>query len=70
MFKRAIKVSLVKDKKTEKDSDQTNTPPVDYVQIARESGKDVVIAVGALIGGYIVLDTLRQVTVTIVKAKF
>ena len=71
MFKRyAIKTSLVKNPKpSKKDTEETTTPPVDYVQIVRENGKDAVVAIGALIGGYVVLDTLRTVTIEIVKAK-
>lgn len=67
--KRAIQVSLVKDKKTsEKAADSTPTPTIeDYVQTAREVGKDVVIGAAVLIGSYIVLDTLRQVVVNNTK---
>ena len=61
---------LVKDPKPPKDAPEAPvTPPIDYVQTARDLGKDAVVAAGALIGGYVVLDTLRQVTVAIVKAK-
>jgi hypothetical protein len=71
MFKRSLQVSVVKDKKTsEKASEQIPTKTTeDYVQLAREVGKDVVIAAAVLIGSYIVLDTVRQSTVKIVEAK-
>jgi hypothetical protein len=72
MFKnRSLLVKMVKDdKQPAQDSDTTPTITIeDYVHIARENGKDVVIAVGALIGSYVVLDTLRKVTIEIVKAK-
>lgn len=69
MFKRAIQVSVVKDKKNQKDPDQIPMSTTDYVQLVRETGKDVVIAAGALLGTYIALDTVRQVTIAIVKAK-
>lgn len=61
---------LVKTPKPDKKAEAVPpTPPVDYVQVARETGKDAVIAIGALVGGYVVLDTFRQVTIAIVKAK-
>lgn len=73
MFKRfavQTQTKLVKTPKSNKKTEEIPaTPPIDYVHIARETGKDVVIAIGALVGGYVVLDTLRQVTITIVKAK-
>lgn len=72
MFKnRSLLVKMVKDKDApEMDVDATPLPdPIDYVQIVRETGKDAVIAAGALIGSYVVLDTLRKVTIEIVKAK-
>ena len=73
MLKRfAIKTEskLIRTPKPRKDAPETPaTPPIDYVQTARDLGKDAVVAVGALVGGYVVLDTLRQVTVAIVKAK-
>lgn len=73
MFKnRSLLVKMVKDDKKQPDSEAASTPThsiEDYVQIARENGKDVVIAAGALIGSYVVLDTLRKVTIEIVKAK-
>jgi hypothetical protein len=67
MFKnRAFQVKLVKDKDSKKSIDPTPAPnPIDYEKI----GKDVAFGVGALVGGYVVLDTLRQVTILIVKAK-
>jgi hypothetical protein len=71
MFKnRSLLVKMVNDKKLPEDVDTTPAPePIDYVQIVRETGKDAVIAAGALIGSYVVLDTLRKVTIEIVKAK-
>jgi hypothetical protein len=65
MFNRSVKVSLVKDKKTS-DEAANSTPTLtteDYVRIARSVGKDVVVATAVLVGGYIALDTLRQVIV-------
>lgn len=71
MFNRAIQMKIVKtNKKTEKDSDQTpTTTTAEYVQIARETGRDVAVAAVAIIGTYVVLDTLRKVTIKIVEAK-
>lgn len=73
MFRRfsvQTNTKLVKNPKPSKNAPEVPaTPPIDYVQTARDLGKEAVIAAGALIGGYVVLDTLRQVTVTIVKAK-
>jgi hypothetical protein len=61
---------LVKTPKPDKKAEEIPpTPPIDYVKVVRETGKDAVIAIGALVGGYVVLDTVRQVTVAIVKAK-
>jgi hypothetical protein len=72
MFKnRSLLVKMVKDDKQPAQEAEA-TPQLsieDYVQIARENGRDVVIAAGALIGSYVVLDTLRKVTIEIVKAK-
>ena len=72
MFKnRSLLVKMVKDDKLppQETVDAPAPDPIDYVQIVRETGKDAVIAVGALIGSYVVLDTLRKVTIEIVKAK-
>lgn len=68
MFNRAIQVKVVKTKKPEKAASDT-TPTVDYVHIARQTAKDVAVGAAALIGTYMALDTLRQVTVKIVEAK-
>lgn len=73
MFKRLsvqTTTKLVKNPKLDKNAEETPaSPPIDYVQTAREIGKDAVIAIGAVVGGYVVLDTFRQVTIAIVKAK-
>lgn len=73
MFKRfavQTQTKLVRTPKSNKKTEETpKSPPIDYVQVAQKAGKDAVIAVGALVGGYVVLDTLRQVTIVIVKAK-
>lgn len=69
MFNRSIEMKVVKNKKSDKRAaDETPVPSIDYTQV-REMGKDVVIASGSLLATYMVLDTIRQVTVAIVKAK-
>lgn len=69
MFNRSLQMKLVKNKKSDKRAeDETSVPTIDYAQV-REAGKDATIAAGSLLATYMILDTLRQVTVAIVKAK-
>lgn len=61
---------LVKNPKPSKtQSDVPVPPPIDYAEVAEKVGENVVVAAVSIIGTYVVLDTLRQVTVAIVKAK-
>lgn len=68
MFKRLsvqTTTKLIKDKKPEETQPKKTLD--DYVPTITEVGKKVVIGAVVVIGSYIVLDTMRQVTVEIVK---
>lgn len=70
MFKRLsvqTTTKLVKNKKPSEATQTENKTLADYVPIMTEVGKKVVISTVIVIGSYIVLDTLRQVTVETVK---
>lgn len=69
MFKRLsvqTTTKLVKNKKPLEETPSEKTL-ADYVPIMTEVGKKVVIGTVVILGSYIVLDTLRQVTVETVK---
>lgn len=67
MFKRYLKVSVVKDTKAR--NDQTISASTDYSQLAVDIGKKAVIGAVIVLGAYIALDTARQVTVIRVASK-
>lgn len=63
MFKNhSIQVKLAKANKAE-ENEGPKTTPTEYAAIAREFGKDAVKGAVVLVGAYIAMDTLRQVTV-------
>lgn len=70
MFKRLsvqTTTKLVKNKKPAEETQTETKTLADYVPIMTEVGKKVVIGTVVVLGSYIVLDTLRQVTVEVVK---
>lgn len=70
MFKRLSVQTTTKLVKNKKPSEETQTETrtlADYVPTMTEVGKKAVIGAVVVIGSYIVLDTLRQVTVETVK---
>ena len=70
MFRREIRVSLAKRNKAEKDAPtQTPTEPIDIVLTAHQIGTDAVKGAAILIATYVAADTLRKVTLEIVKSQ-
>lgn len=69
MFKNhTVQMKVVKDQKSNKNESQ-DQPSVDYVQIARESSKDLVKGTALLLGTYLAGDTLRKIAIHIVATK-
>lgn len=67
-FNRAIQVKVVKTNGSEQ-SDLDPAQIAELVHLAQDTAVKVAIGAGIFLGAYIVLDTLRQVTVKIVEAK-
>lgn len=67
--KRAIQVSFVKDKKVSEETQTESKSFIDHVDTITEVGAKVVFGAVVVLGSWIVLDTVRQTTVEIVKSK-
>lgn len=63
MFNRSIEMKFVKPKPAQDDDTPNNLHTLDYVQLARETGKDVVVGIVIVVGTYVALDTLRKIAV-------
>lgn len=68
MFNRSVKLTFVKDKKTE-DTQTENKTFIDYVDITTEVASKIAYGAVVVLGTWIVLDTIRQTTVKIVESK-
>lgn len=69
MFKnRTVQVTFPKNTKPDEAQPETKTL-ADYVPMITEVGKKAVIGAVVIVGSYIVLDTLRQVTVNNTKPR-
>lgn len=70
MFKnKKLEVKLVSDDNDDRQCIHFKTPITDYVQLARETGKDVVKGAVVLTAVYIAADTLRRTAVHIIATK-
>lgn len=69
MFNRSIKLSFVKDKKPSQETQPETKTLIDHVDTITEVGAKVVFGAVVVLGSYLILDTVRQVTVEVVKAK-
>lgn len=64
MFKNhSIQMKLVNADKAETMTEGPKTTPAEYAALATEAGKNVVKGAVVILGAYIAMDTLRQVTV-------
>lgn len=67
----SLQVKLVNDKKTAVTTETPDsTAKVDYIaSVALESSKEIAKGVAAVIGTYMLADTLRKITVHIIATK-
>lgn len=63
MFNRTLQVKLAKPTKVDNPDSPAARPLEDYVQIAQQSYKELAKGAALIVASYVVLDTLRQISV-------
>ncbi len=63
MFNRTVEMKLVRTPKKAAETDAPVTPTPDYVQIVRDTGKDMFKGIAIVLVTYVAADTIRQIAV-------